>query len=606
MEPQTSQTSSLGSLDPQAVNLAKAIRQTESGGNFSAKGKSGEYGAYQFMPKTWEGASKESGVNVSLDQATPEQQNQVAYTRIKKWKDEGYNPGEIASMWNSGDRHAYLGSFSDGSPAEGTNHAGVQFNVPKYAEEVAKNYHSLNGPSQSPQNSQLHQNNSSGDILSVLGGLGAGALGWLVGSATGIAKAGLPLAGAAIGGMATKSPMGAVAGGEIGSNLANLIPGGEQPRTDGASSPPQPQGQIPIQPLGQSVDQSLNTSNAVKNAITEALGTTQSNRVFSQTPAGQGAIGTAASYGLLAPDENGIMNFDEKRREQLLGKLAEAEKKFVTAEGGQGSMLSVLEGASDYIGKNRMLAPDKRENIKDLVTQYAKSYANLNETMDLGKMVEARHQQYAATKGKYGTISSDEIEARKALAHGFRQAILKNTPNQALYERVLKEEENLIRTKELGKRLHGKRAPKTKGAWESLLRQGARAAEIYIGHRLGGPIGAIIGGIAGEHFNNKLDQRFGRNVFETPGMRAALDILHDTKPEVYGKLLEALKQRGTEIHPKEIGSKKSVTAEGLVKKFEDREPSIEEMDALVNEIKAEKKGLVSLPKNKKKTINRNH
>lgn len=125
-------------LDSDVVNLAKAIRQTESGGNFQARGKSGEYGGYQYTQPTWETYSKKHGVNVPLEQATPEQQNEVTYKQIKEWKDQGYNPGQIASMWNSGKPDAYLDTNY-----KGVNKHGVAYDVPKYAESVAKAYHSI-------------------------------------------------------------------------------------------------------------------------------------------------------------------------------------------------------------------------------------------------------------------------------------------------------------------------------------------------------------------------------------------------------------------------------------------------------------------------------
>lgn len=125
-------------LDPQAVSLAKAIRQVETGGNFQAQGKSGEYGAYQFTQPTWDKYSKDHGVNVPLNQATPEQQNEVAYKQIKSWKDQGYNVGQIASMWNSGKPDAYLDKGY-----KGVNKLGVTYDVPKYAESVAKAYQTL-------------------------------------------------------------------------------------------------------------------------------------------------------------------------------------------------------------------------------------------------------------------------------------------------------------------------------------------------------------------------------------------------------------------------------------------------------------------------------
>lgn len=139
MQPQTTSTAS--SLDPQVVNLAKSIRQVESGGNFQAQGKSGEYGGYQFTEPTWNATAKKYGVNIPLKNATPEQQNEVAYKQLKEWKDSGYNVGEIASMWNSGKPDAYLKNNV------GINDHGVSYNTPEYAKKVATQYQSLKGQS---------------------------------------------------------------------------------------------------------------------------------------------------------------------------------------------------------------------------------------------------------------------------------------------------------------------------------------------------------------------------------------------------------------------------------------------------------------------------
>lgn len=123
-------------LDPQAVALAQAIRTVESGGSNKALGQSGEKGAYQFMPDTWSKYSQEAGINVPLASATLQQQNQVAYTKIKQWKDAGYNPGQIASMWNAGPGkpNAYLEGY------KGTNNQGVAYDTPAYAKSVAEVY----------------------------------------------------------------------------------------------------------------------------------------------------------------------------------------------------------------------------------------------------------------------------------------------------------------------------------------------------------------------------------------------------------------------------------------------------------------------------------
>lgn len=135
-------------LDPQVVNLSKAIRQTESGGDFNAKGKSGEHGAYQFMPDTWNEYSREAGVNVPLEQATPQQQNEVAYKKIKQWKDQGLNVGQIASSWNAGPGkpNAYLEGNS------GTNNKGVKYDTATYAKSVAEQYQQYKQQSGGQQN----------------------------------------------------------------------------------------------------------------------------------------------------------------------------------------------------------------------------------------------------------------------------------------------------------------------------------------------------------------------------------------------------------------------------------------------------------------------
>lgn len=147
MPPQTNSTSD---LDPQVVALAKAVRDEESGGNPTAHGKSGEYGAYQYMPGTWAKQSADAGVNVPLEQATKQQQNQVWYTWAKSKKDQGYNVGQIASMQNAGEGEpdAYKGTFSNGSPSKGTNKEGVDFDVPGYATKVSEKYQNYKGESQ--------------------------------------------------------------------------------------------------------------------------------------------------------------------------------------------------------------------------------------------------------------------------------------------------------------------------------------------------------------------------------------------------------------------------------------------------------------------------
>jgi len=132
------------SLDPTIKNLASAIKRQESGGSkdpYNAKGASGEYGAYQFMPDTWKGWAKThlGDANAPL---TMENQNKVAYNQIKQWKDKGYNPAQIAAAWNAGE-----GSLKDDAWKNkvGVNQYGVKYDTPSYVKNVSQYYQEMKG-----------------------------------------------------------------------------------------------------------------------------------------------------------------------------------------------------------------------------------------------------------------------------------------------------------------------------------------------------------------------------------------------------------------------------------------------------------------------------
>ena len=124
-------------MDNDVINLAKAIRQTESGGNFGAKGASGESGAYQWMPDTWKAHAKQALGNEAAEM-TPSNQNAVAYTILKSWKDEGLNPAQIAARWNSGSEKGWENKV-------GVNSAGVKYDVPRYVKSVTDAYQQVKG-----------------------------------------------------------------------------------------------------------------------------------------------------------------------------------------------------------------------------------------------------------------------------------------------------------------------------------------------------------------------------------------------------------------------------------------------------------------------------
>lgn len=124
----------IGSQDATADDIANAIKQVESGGNYTAKGGSGENGAYQFMPSTWASWSKDYaaqvlGKSIGNMAMTPENQDAVAKWKIQSWLDQGLNAEQIAAKWNSGSEVGWETKI-------GTNSKGVAYNVPSYVSKV--------------------------------------------------------------------------------------------------------------------------------------------------------------------------------------------------------------------------------------------------------------------------------------------------------------------------------------------------------------------------------------------------------------------------------------------------------------------------------------
>lgn len=131
-------------LDPSIVNLAQAISKTETRGQsspYTAKGGSGEYGAYQYTAPTWgTDSQKYLGQNIPLESATPAQQDEVAYKKIQDLGKQGYKPAQIASIWNSGK--------PDPTGNVGVNSSGVKYDTPSYVKSVEQAYNQLRGGQQ--------------------------------------------------------------------------------------------------------------------------------------------------------------------------------------------------------------------------------------------------------------------------------------------------------------------------------------------------------------------------------------------------------------------------------------------------------------------------
>lgn len=117
-------------VDPTAAALTRSIRQVETGGDYNASGKSGERGAYQWMPGNYEAMAKEAGLDPT--DFSPVNQDKAAYHRVKSLLDQGYTQSQVASLWNSGS--------PDWQGKVGVNKEGIAYDVPAYVEKVKQAY----------------------------------------------------------------------------------------------------------------------------------------------------------------------------------------------------------------------------------------------------------------------------------------------------------------------------------------------------------------------------------------------------------------------------------------------------------------------------------
>ncbi len=130
-------------LDPNAYILTKAIAMQEGGGKIlSPDHPSGDFpnaapgtagGPYQFTPDTW----KANAAEVLKDPNAPmtaENQNKVAYTKVKSWLDSGKTPAQVASMWNAGP--GAPDAWKPGTVQKNGNTPLYAKNVQKYAEQL--------------------------------------------------------------------------------------------------------------------------------------------------------------------------------------------------------------------------------------------------------------------------------------------------------------------------------------------------------------------------------------------------------------------------------------------------------------------------------------
>jgi len=116
------------------VALTRAMKQVESGGDYQARGASGEFGAYQYMPATWKNYAGKYLGNSGAD-ISPQNQDKVAYSFVEEKAKQGATPAQIVSMWNAGEGrpNAYQNNV-------GVNSQGVRYDTPAHVKKVLTAY----------------------------------------------------------------------------------------------------------------------------------------------------------------------------------------------------------------------------------------------------------------------------------------------------------------------------------------------------------------------------------------------------------------------------------------------------------------------------------
>lgn len=581
----TTTTQSQG-LDPQAVQLAQSIRQVESGGDFTAKGGSGEYGAYQWMPDTWNAESQAAGVNVPLDQATPEEQNQVAYTKIKQLKNQGYNVGQIASIWNSGDPNAYQ------TQTPGVNAEGVSYNTPQYAQSVAQTYQTIkNGgaitshPLGAPVSSLTSGDGAPGSNLPSPGS-------WFIPAVLGLGSVGLAAATGgtsilpeALGGAAAEEGGAGVLGaignaaknfatskigtlaegaglGSIPGIISNLTGGSQAAATNTAgqeeanataqagTEEAQATQQAATEQAQEQEDvaDASRATNQIAGTMNQALQQTQSGRILSQSPDTQTGIQANAQYGIVPSVENGIFNSSEalKKSQSTVGELSDGIAQVLDQEGGTGSLADVQKAAYENIEKyvptqDRAAA---RKAVDENLQAYNNEYGGGTGSISLGNMERGKKEQYAAAGKWDATKTTAQKAAHKALGTAFRGHIYDKTKHKDLYSRAMKEEAALLKGQKVLKHLNGKKAPEHKGFTRGILSHYGKYVGTAIGDKIGGPIGAVVGTMIGEHVTKAVDKRFGKTYFESKEGKKMIELLSKKSPKIAKEVKNELTRFG--------------------------------------------------------------
>ena len=88
-------------MDNNILQIMNAIRDQESSGNYDAvNSDSGAFGAYQFMPDTWNDTASRYGLDAS--DTSPQNQDRMAYALMNEYYQQFGSPQAVAQAWYGG------------------------------------------------------------------------------------------------------------------------------------------------------------------------------------------------------------------------------------------------------------------------------------------------------------------------------------------------------------------------------------------------------------------------------------------------------------------------------------------------------------------------
>lgn len=300
----------------------------------------------------------------------------------------------------------------------------------------------------------------------------------------------------------------------------------------------------------QETQSALQNTKVASQAYIEQLENTAGGTKVLQSPQGQMGINSLATNGIV-PSQNSQGRFQTQENQQevktALQELDDKEQEIHTASGDKGNLDEVAREAKLALRKDNRIPSTDWESGDELIDKRIESYKkNMGENPTLGRggIGQIRADGY---KDFDRNASSVQNAVGKSLGRGANTHMLNRTSSKELISGLHKEKEKLINAKAVLKHLDGKKAFQKHGFFHKALRGTGEYIGITLGDKLGGPVGAIIGDMVGKNIINMADKRYGKNVFEKPAVRKALEMLHSENPKIHAKIEKELKKYGVKM-----------------------------------------------------------